>query len=417
MGVLVALTLILYMAIESPMTREASHFKHPDEPSHIQAAEYFSFGNWLPPKFGDPSVLETYSVYGCSRLDDLGLDYLMAGKFSELFRDKNIGFRCFGLLLFIILTVLCFWAKDYRRYFVILLVTPQLWYIFSYTNDDVLPFFLAFLLSFELSDAGKFFYFKKWGPLYAGILLGVLLISKPNYYVYCAFVGGYLILHFILEENAKKRMFLFKRGILMLAVASTVYAGRMAIDFAVNGPHRAQQIEDLANRLAAPEFQPQNVSQSWSFSGLNLRAKGKPFTALFDEPYAWQRGSFLSFFGLYGHLNVYTNGFLYLGAGILSFLLLLVALLNVVAKGKRQEHYFFIWGGFMSVMVLVASIYHSWTDDYQPQGRYLFPLLPILLLTSSQLKSLKKNKLIPFIQAGLFFIGVFSFLIAIESMT
>jgi len=31
-----------------------------------------------------------------------------------------------------------------------------------------------------------------------------------------------------------------------------------------------------------------------------------------------------------------------------------------------------------STALIGASVYHSWVVDFQPQGRYLFPLLPIL---------------------------------------
>jgi len=43
---------------------------HPDEYVHIAATSYYA-DNWLPPAADDPSVRNTYSVYGFSRLNSL----------------------------------------------------------------------------------------------------------------------------------------------------------------------------------------------------------------------------------------------------------------------------------------------------------------------------------------------------------
>jgi hypothetical protein len=38
-------------------------------------------------------------------------------------------------------------------------------------------------------------------------------------------------------------------------------------------------------------------------------------------------------------------------------------------------------GAFFVLALIAASVYFSWTVAFQPQGRYLIPVIPILFLT------------------------------------
>jgi uncharacterized membrane protein len=58
--------------------------------------------------------------------------------------------------------------------------------------------------------------------------------------------------------------------------------------------------------------------------------------------------------------------------------LLAVLILPVVARGSRRAWSLLIGVGVCAALVLTQSVYRSWVYDFQGQGRYLFPILPML---------------------------------------
>jgi hypothetical protein len=82
-----------------------------------------------------------------------------------------------------------------------LLLTPQVWYVFSYINGDALPFALLTVLLIELgcpdSSVRRFLKGAQARPtpavLVVGALLGLLAISKRNYLVSFVFLGWVIL--------------------------------------------------------------------------------------------------------------------------------------------------------------------------------------------------------------------------------
>jgi hypothetical protein len=65
-------------------------------------------------------------------------------------------------------------------------------------------------------------------------------------------------------------------------------------------------------------------------------------------------------------------------------------------------------------MVLASSYIYSYKYDFQPQGRYLFPIMPILGFTLYKLKENSggkfTNQFVFPVSAILFFVGIYSFI-------
>jgi hypothetical protein len=58
-------------------------------------------------------------------------------------------------------------------------------------------------------------------------------------------------------------------------------------------------------------------------------------------------------------------------------------------------------------LVVFISIWHSWTGDFQAQGRYLFPILPMLgILLSAARVHFNPRVLLPLLTACYSFIAV-----------
>ena len=132
---------------------------------------------------------------------------------------------------------------------------------------------------------------------------------------------------------------------------------------------------------------------------------------LFEKP--WFRISVSSFLGVYGYLNIWPD----IKHFSLTLLIMfsMVALSTLVLAGRTDQRYLGYSvqvSVFVGVVTMVAaSVGVSWIEDYQPQGKYLLPILPILAaagLFAGQYAT--KSKLLPWLVGGAFLLSVVSFL-------
>ena len=112
---------------------------------------------------------------------------------------------------------------------------------------------------------------------------------------------------------------------------------------------------------------------------IHMYDQGIPLSELFGK-YHWLQTSWYSFYGVFGQMNIFLPSWIY--RSVIIFLLILAGsmLVRVIRQNKKN---FKAYGIVISLIVtalinLIASIHNSWTWDFQPQGRYLFPILPAL---------------------------------------
>src|SRR5229473_6407827 len=190
-----AAALALTMALVSAINDRPEQWSGPpDEYLHRSAARYY-IDHWLPPKVGDAATLDSYSRdYGFSYLNETDAVYFFAGKFarliSPLVSNHDIGFRLFNVVLLAVLAYLCAMRPRAYLVFLPLLLSPQIWYIFSYFNGDAFPLFLAMLIAYQVATADSLFnrYLESPGILRRiagiflfGLLVALLALSKKNY--------------------------------------------------------------------------------------------------------------------------------------------------------------------------------------------------------------------------------------------
>ena len=97
------LGIILFLIMIS--VNYGTQYCSPDEHVSAGAVRYY-YDHWGLPNFNDDSVLESFSVYGNSRLKELTPYYFLAGKIGVVV-DKTIGaafsYRYLNFILFFIL--------------------------------------------------------------------------------------------------------------------------------------------------------------------------------------------------------------------------------------------------------------------------------------------------------------------------
>jgi len=372
---LASVVLVFLMAAKSPIDA------HPDEMLHLLAGRYFQT-HWLPPPVGAPQTAGSYSLWGFSYLDMGDVAHWLLGKAAAagaLFRaTPAVAMRSLQVLLYVALVV---WCLARARTFVpalgFLLLTPQLWYVFSYINADALPFLLFTGLILELgwpeSGIRAFWRSREAGPtagvFAVGVLLGLLLTSKLNYLVGVVFLG--VILVWLRGEITH-----WKRLTVPIAVAVAIAAPWSCYHAWINDFQTSTKVAAYADQVAAPELKPSAFASPQSFPLIMLRAKGVPVSDLVTT-LDWPGLSFRSFSGLYGWMTIVAVPWVYRVFGALDAALLVILALPVAVRRARSTQLLFLGVLACAALVVAQSLYRSWVVNFQGQGRYLFPILPM----------------------------------------
>ncbi len=363
---------------------------HPDENAHLESVKYFSLYSDFP-KIGDSRALKAYQApWALSRLDDIGITYFLAGKFRNLihtlFNDDTFITRSFNVFLFMLFFVL---GRNKRLLLFLtpLICTPQIWYLFSYANRGAVVLFISLLLAWQLinktSALNQFLHADKvlaqWKKiLYPGLLLGILTISQSNYALFILYLFSILFWNLIFSVKNKK-IFIYKCFI-FISIGAAIFSIRTAFDVSINGFNKAEKRTAYAESDAEQNFKPSIASTKESYSGLRLKDKGVRFTEMFNSEFDWHKTSFKSFVGYYGYYAEYSPKWYYSYVFMLYVIPLLVIISHAFFKTNWQDKLFAIISLTAVFGGLLMSFIFCWTYDFQPQGRYTFPIIPILLV-------------------------------------
>jgi len=382
------------------------------------------------------------NVYGISYLNATDPVYVLAAKFAvaawPLLQDDVLGLRLFNVLLLAWVLVA---AARLRRGFMFLLpllLMPQAWYLFAYFNGDALPYALSAMLyllalAHWTSDAPR----SPWSPgraLAFGGLAGLLLLSKQNYWP-CLVLLAMLWMSTCrpgLDVPAWRRLGWAALGLVMfvplvidgtlpalpralpalicLLVLATLLAWwgwrqwqarghwlprwraaawlalglclvigvKMTDELAHNAapwaPERAAAALAVQEKFAEASMRPSALAAGDANSRYRMRNQGKGLVELQER--GWLGQSLRTAFGSYGYLDIESPALLSSA--------LQASLLGVLALAFwRQRPQAELSGVRQAVLVncasvIVASALFSWTGDYQPQGRYLLSIVPML---------------------------------------
>lgn len=472
--------LILCMAWAAPTDVPVN----PDEGHHVRAAAYH-FTHWLPGNVLDASMASTYdSIWGVSYLNTLDVVYFFSAKISNTWRgivsDDVVALRLFNTGLFLLLAILSLREKGFSRSTVVLLLTPQVWYVFSYFNGDALPLFLSMCaVALAIPHDSSVSSFIEGGRAnkiklaFFVVVIGLLLVSKPNYLVVICLVGMLLlwrhlkpslvgiVLGFagitLLAINASSRgeirglwpavadainiigALLFavfavsvavawyrqldRRPVARLALlfflAALVALPRLVVDYSINGgtAQKAEMLAAATEDHARKSFKPSTLKSDLSNAhpGLRMAARGVSLRQLLWQQHSWLEDSWRSFFGVYGYMDVFVPVATYwlLSVGLLAFL----AMLIISMVGDPASRGVLLIVASALPLTILSSLSLSWFYGYQPQGRYLLALIPIAgaLLVSCRADA-RWPRAMPVVVIACFVLSVYSFVSAMPSL-
>ena len=423
---LVTVALAFTMAVVSKQYIQGSNgvrlFVHPDEDAHVSAVEHFS-DHWLPPRLDDPAIAHSFSIYGYTRLASMELYYPITGYLSRLletFRQPFIiNSRLVGVLLFALVALFAFRLESFRPFAAPFLITPQVWYLFSYSNSDGFAILLSTVAAYQLAVKQSTFNrlmtmdSPRWmwlHSLWLGLLAGSLLLLKLNFYFFVMFLGLYLIWRTLsgdIGDKSELRRF-WTRVVLIAVIGVATYGGRYAVDHAVNGPDSGAIAKQMVEQYSEPLYKP-STELHRKHLYLYMRDRGMSLDhVLLGE--RWAGKTLVSAVGAYGYTQFVGSQLYYDLMQILCLLLAGVMLFSILVYGPASIHWLFVITVFCGISLWAASLWQSWTISFQPQGRYLAPVLPMLGVLYYHLRPWIMSRTFNVLVAAIFAVGVYSFI-------
>ena len=382
-AMLTAFTVTFIMASNSRINA------HPDEYVHIYAARYYS-DHSIPPGACDEVTLGTHSPYGYSRLNSTEIAYFLIGKFSNALAlipvTEAFRLRYFNVFLLAVLLFMSIRSVSFRAVCIPVLASPQVWYIFSYVNSDAIALFAAMLAVHQFASDDSLlrrlidnmsFRHTVWPTLALGSLAAILLLGKKNFYVFDLFIFLWLAFQFLLHRDARISMFAMRLApaavVAIAGYGTWIYLHQSANDFAL-----ADRVAECRERIAAPQYR-ESTPVERTHPTLFWKDKGIPLSALFDN--YWGTRVFESAFGHFGYLEIAAGTLYYqLIEGV--FIVFAIYLwLAILRRGDISQKGTLVLASGMFFLLLALTIWKAWTRDFQPQGRYFFPMVSIVGFT------------------------------------
>ena len=415
--IMLAMVLVLVTAMAAISKRNA----HPDERVHLAATEYYQ-DNWLPPEIKDPAIAGTYSPYGISRLNNGEIYYLLAGKFSKLLSGLNIEplflFRSFNIFLFSCILLYSISCVHARLVAIPFLISPQVWYIFSYCGSDAFGLFLCFIAGIQIASPGSHLNRilgaenrpRMWySILLISGLLAMMLLLKINYYPFVALSFICVLWKVFVDSERDKRGALVIRVGVVIALALVGASLRVGADYYVNGPDRKDKLLAMQEERAHHWFKPSTELDKKHVT-MFMKDRGTPLKSLVFGRYNWFGHTFVSGFGHYGYFTVAGPARYYSLIKWAAGVFLIFIFVTVFIRGTPETRVISVAVLLLGAALIGASLHRSWTVDFQAQGRYLFPILPMVGLLLAKSGRLFTNGLFTLQLCYLYALSIYSFI-------
>lgn len=416
--IFVPFLLVVVLLLSLVMAAISTYNVHPDEKVHFKAVEYYG-KHLMPPAFDDPEISDTFSLFGVSRLNTYEIYYPIAGYFTRILSPFHlpelIRARSFSVLLLGVLLLISIRNTEFRCFTLPILITPQAWYLFSYVNSDAFALFLIIFMSYQVAvgnsllnrylteDDPPNFYLQTLG---FGILFGLLILTKVNYYFFILFLGLYLLWHLWSGDYLHRKKLFSRLGLLILV--SLVFPGiRFALDVKANGFDYDEKLQTIVEERASYYYKPSTPMEEKHIY-LYLRERGLSLDHVLNYK-KWGQSILATSFGSYGYTQYSPSQTNFEIVRLLSLTLLLVLIISILARAPPILHILLLITAVSAVFLVVASLWSSWTIIFQPQGRYLAPILGMCGVLYYHTRDYIWRNAFNVIVLSLFGLGVYSF--------
>ncbi|NKB76500.1 MAG: hypothetical protein GKR96_05495 [Gammaproteobacteria bacterium] len=410
-------SLLVVVVMVMAMASITGQHVHPDETVHMGAISYYG-QHFLPPPVESELVQNTFSVYGYSRLSSMEMYYQLAGYFTRILQPLQIptllSARLFGVVMLLFLLLFSLKRADFRYFLLPLLASAQAWYLFSYANSDGFALFLSILMSYQIASRQSLFNrflseptLMRFWPTAIGLgaFCGSLLLIKDNYYFCILFFGMFLLWRFFAGEFADSKRFWTRVGILVI-IGLSLYGARFGLHVVANG-FDSTRIEEQRERHAKELYKP-STELDKKHAYLFMKERGVSLEAIVSVS-RWGEKVFITAFGAYGFTQFLGTATFYDLVRYSGALIIMLMLFGVLINGPPSAHWLFFIGLACVTLLVGSAFWHSWTVSFQPQGRYMMPIIPILGVLYYRLKDYFPRALTTSLICFLFLLATYSF--------
>jgi hypothetical protein len=387
----------------------------PDELGRYSICQYI-FNHGKLPHGGDVEI--RLEAWGFSYAFQPILPYIFGGimmKFTSLFTQNAyfylIAARFISVICGVIMAV--YVRKISKRIFadikwqwiftLLVMLLPQNMFMFVYVNTDSMALMSAAIITYAwLLGNDTNWNLKSCITLSFGIILCAM--SYYNAYAFIFFSGIiFTIYHISYNRNTKKLVSewnnLLKKAFL---VSILVFIGTgwwfIRSYILYDGDFLGLHIRNIyAEKFASPEYLKPSHAITYYNAGKSIFSMLKETDYLYD--------TYISFIGQFGNMSIVLHSWIYFCYTIIFILGFLGLILhkrgNIALPGyniKNLVTFNLCMAGCIFIPNFL-SLYSSYSRDYQPQGRYLLPMLiPFMYFVSQGLKNLShiviKDKLL-----------------------
>ena len=186
------------------------------------------------------------------------------------------------------------------------LISPQVWYVFSYFNSDAFALFISLLACYVLVNPQSIFHKyidnglepKDWAYLFiSAALFACLLLTKKNFYFFILFLFLYFIWAVIFKVFKIDRAAFIRTGFVVITGIG-LFLTYWGADYLVNNFDRQQKLEMAQEKYAREEFKPNTLIEQ-KHSSLSMKDRGVSLREIVVNKRCLQT-IFNSSFGKYG---------------------------------------------------------------------------------------------------------------------
>lgn len=275
--------------------------------------------------------------------------------------------------------------KKYRKLFVALVsLLPQFVYISTYINNDSLALFgTAVIVYMWICGNETGWSYKSCVGLALGIVVCTLTYFNSYGFILCSIVflfGSLFLQKKPVKEIAAKSLLI--AGLVLLLTSWFFIRNYLLYD----GDFLGMKIStEYAEMYAIDSLKPSMRQTPYHM--------GQPLTEMFFGESGWFAVSWKSFVGVFGYMAVYMlqwqyyfyAGIFWISAGGFFFR----------KKRKVRKSGEWLFTGVMAAagaIPFALSLYNSYYSDYQPQGRYLMPMLiPLMYFVTRGLQNILEH--------------------------
>lgn len=357
----------------------------PDEVMKMDICKYIAENGKLP-HGGDEAIRDP--SWGISYAFSPILSYIIGGGFIKivsLFTQElhvyYIAARLVSVICYTIMTIFIikigeklFHKKDTKWMFIILTtLLPQVTFLGSYINNDSLALLSISIIIYSWIIGLE----TKWNiKSCLSLAIGIGLCALSYYNAYGFILTSILIFIVTYMINKKKDIKDFIKKGIMISVISILIFGWWFVRSAIiyDGDFLGlRTTEEYAEKYAKEELKP-SKRETPANTGKSL------FNMLFER--GWIKQTLKSFIGVFGGMNIpmgmkfYAVYIVIFGIGIIGYLLKFNKLEYKKELKKAKEKIVLEVMFVLNIIIAIAlSIFYSYYSDFQPQGRYIMPIL------------------------------------------